>query len=223
MGEDGAVEQRAGSHSWEPEDDDDYQAANAELKERFATWCTGTGIDVDADAPEAPIHYKWGYLDGHLTRWTRRDLDEVYLELYPAKVIVEDAELGDVLVEARAFVTFLIETGLLDTESEPGDVLLGHLDQIEGRFRSNMADVSRYSFGKRFWQSAVAEGVTPDDPEALEAFMAKFNARPRAEREALMGREPQVLPRPRVTGRFTPPGTKPRPKQSSAKRRKGRR
>jgi hypothetical protein len=25
-------------------------------------------------------------VDGHLTRWTRRDLDEVYLELHPAKV-----------------------------------------------------------------------------------------------------------------------------------------
>lgn len=215
------MEQGVGSHSWEPEDEHDYQALNAELKERFATWCSDTGTDVDADAPESPIHYKWGYLDGHLTRWTRRDLDEVYLELYPAKVIVEDDELSDVMAEARAFVTFLIDTGLLDTGSEPGKVLLEHLDEIEGRFRANMADTSRYSFGKRLWSEAVAEGVRLDDPEAVEAFMARFNARPRAERDAVLDGGLKSGNRRVSTGRFTPRGTPPRPRPSKrAKRRR---
>jgi hypothetical protein len=208
--------------AWSPSSEGEYEVARSDLKRRFAAWRTDKGIDVEVDAPEAPIHYKWGYLDGHLTRWTRDDLDEVYLELYPAKVIVGEDEVAEVLTEARAFMTFLADTGLLASGSETAAVLLEHLDQIEGRFLSNMADASRYSFGKRLWMAAAAEGVHPDDPEAVDAFMANFNARPRAEREALLGRGPQVLPRPTVTGRFTPPGTKPRPKQSSAKRRKRR-
>jgi len=208
---------------WCPESDEDYEAARSELKERFAAWCSDTGTDVDLDAPEAPIHYKWGFLDRRLTCWKRNDLAEIYLELYPAKVMVDEEGLADVMAQAKAFLTFLAETDLLDADSEPIDLLLGHLDLIEPHFRRNMADTSRFSFGKRLWTTAAAEGVRIDDPKAVEAFMANFNARPRAEREAVLGRGPQVLPRPQTTGRVTPPGTKPRPKPSSAKRRKHKR
>jgi hypothetical protein len=205
---------------WEPEGDDDYESANAELKARFAAWAADESLAVDPDAPEGLLHYKWGYVDGHLTRWTRRDLNEIYLELYPAKVMAELDELDEVLAEARAFLTFLSATGLLDEESEPAEVLLDHLGRIEGQFRANMADRSRYSFGKRLWTEAATEGVRLDDPAAVEAFMARFNARPRAERDAILGEGPKPNRRA-ATGRFTPPGTPPRP--GSGKRPKRRR
>ena len=111
------------------------------------------------------------------------------------------------------------ETGLLDSESEPADVLVDHLDTIEKQFRLNMADASRYSFGKRLWTTAQAEGVRLDDRVSVEAFMADFNARPIAQRDAILG--PGLPPRPAATGRFTPPGTRPR--APSAKRHKRRR
>ncbi|HVA04180.1 MAG TPA: hypothetical protein VMU64_10570 [Acidimicrobiales bacterium] len=205
---------------WSPESEEDYEVARRALKKRFAQWRTSVGAAPDKDAGEAPIHYKWAFLDGHLTRWSCADLDEVYLELHPAKVMVDDEDLGDVLDEAKAFVTFLDETGLLAPDSEPADVLVDHLDAIEGQFRHNMADVSRFSFGKRLWTSAQTEGVRLDDPASVETFMAEFNARPRAEREAILGRGRGHTPRPASTGRITAPGT--RPKTASAKRRKRR-
>lgn len=70
---------------WSPESEKGYETARSYLKERFARWCAGNGTDLEADAGEVPIHYKWGYLDGHLTRWRCRELDEVYLELHPAR------------------------------------------------------------------------------------------------------------------------------------------
>ncbi len=205
---------------WEPESDEEYEAASTELKRRFAVWATRGDAVFDPEAPEGLLHYKWGYVDGHLTRWTRRDLDEIYLELYPAKVMADADELDEVLAEAKMFLTFLSETGLLDEESEPADVLLDHLGRLDGRFRANMADTSRYSFGKRLWTEAAAEGVRPDDPAAVEAFMARFNARPRAERDAILGGGLKSGNRRAPTGRFTPPGTPPRP--GSRKRRKRR-
>jgi len=54
---------------WEPEGEDDCEAANAELKERFATTVANKGLAVDPDAPEGLLHHNWGYVDGHLTRW----------------------------------------------------------------------------------------------------------------------------------------------------------
>ncbi len=205
---------------WEPEDDDEYVSASAELKERFATWVANEGLPVGLDAPEALLHYKWGYVDGHLTRWRRRDLDEVLLELYPAKVMADSDDLDEVLAEARAFLAFLAATGLLDGESEPAGVLLDHLGAIDGQFRSNMADQSRFSFGKRLWTDAAAEGVRLDDPAAVEAFMARFNARPHSERDAILGGGLKSGNRPQALGRFTPPGTPSR--RSSPKRRKRR-
>jgi hypothetical protein len=210
-----------GASRWQPEDDDEYESASAELKARFVTWASLRNDDAfDPDAPEGLLHYKWAYVDGHLTRWRRGDLSEIYLELYPAKVMAELDELDEVLAEAKMFLAFLAETGLLDEESEPVDVLVDHIGAIEGRFRSNMADRSRFSFGKRLWTEAAVEGVRPDDPAAVEAFMARFNARPRAERDAILGEGLKSGNRPQASGRFTPPGTRPRP--SSGKRRKRR-
>ena len=208
------------SHSWETEDEDDYEAANAELKRRFAAWAHDKGLEVERDGPEGLLHYKWGYVDGHLTRWRRRDLYEIYLELYPAKVMAEVDELDGILVEAKTFLSFLAETDLLDEESESLEVLCDFLDEIGPEFRVHMADTSRYSFGKRLWTEAAGEGVSPDDPAAVEAFMNRFNSRPRGERDTILGRG--VMPAgPRVTsGRFTPPGT---PSRSSGKRRKRKR
>jgi hypothetical protein len=222
VSKDGVVIDATAPFDWSPESNEEYEIARTELKKRFDAWCVDIGATVERDAPEGPIHYKWTFLDGRLTHWTRNDLAELYVEIYPAKVMVDEEDLGDVLAEGKAFLTFLAETGLLDTDSEPIDLLLGHLEVIEPHFRRNMADPSLFSFGKRLWTAAAAEGVRPDDPEAVEVFMANFNARPRAERDAVLGRGPTVLPRPKPTGRVTPPGTRPRPK-ASAKRRKHKR
>ena len=113
--------------NWWPDDEDDYEVARAELKKRFATWRGTEGDDSDA---ELPIHHKWTYGSGHLTRWTRRDLDEIYLEIYPAKVIVAEDELGEVLDEARQFMTFLADEDLLDSESDSLDLLVEHVNAL---------------------------------------------------------------------------------------------
>ncbi len=131
LDQDGVVDTTASR--WGPESDEEYEAALAELKRRFSAWVSESDDAVDPDAPEGLLHYKWGYVDGHLTRWTRRDLDEIYLELCPAKVMAGPDELDEVLAEAAMFVTYLSETGLADEESEPADVLVEHLARIEGR------------------------------------------------------------------------------------------
>lgn len=185
-----------------PESDKDYEAARSYLKERFAAWARASGIELDGDAGEALIHYKWGYLDGNLSCWRRSDLDQIYLELHPAKVIVEPDELDDVLAEGRAFMAFLDAEDLLDEASDPAEVLIDHLRRIEGRFRRYMADPARYGFGKRLWSAAAAAGVSLDDEKAVNSFMEEFNSRSSQERQAVLG--------PKLKGRFTPPGTGPK-------------
>ena len=164
-----------------------------------------------------------GVSRGHLNRWTCDDLDEVYLELHPAKVVVEEDDLGSVLAEAKAFISYLDESGILDPTSDDPDVLHDHLDRMEGQFRSNMADASRYSIGKRFWTAAAAEGVQLGEERAVHTFMETFNARTRAERGTILDGQVRNRSSREATGRFTPPGTIPRPRHSSSSRRRRRR
>jgi hypothetical protein len=213
------MEREVPTRSWHPRDDDDYEAANGELKKRFAAWVADEGIEVDPESAELMLHYKWNYLDGHLTRWTRDNLNQLYLEVFPAKVMVEKDDLGREMEEARAFLRFLSTTGLLDEKSASIDALIEHIGHIEPEFRKNMADPSLFSMGKRLWTQAAAEGVRPDDPEAVQAFIQRFNARPFAERDAVLG--PPLAAMRTSFGRATPPGTRPRP--PSARRRKRRR
>ena len=139
----------APTHSWHPRDEDDYEAASAELKRRFAAWVADESVEVDPESAEPILHYKWNYLDGHLTRWTRDNLSQLYLGVFPAKVMVEEGDLQREMQEARAFLRFLSETGFLDEESAPLDVLIEHLGRIEPEFEKNMGDPALFSMGKR--------------------------------------------------------------------------
>ena len=207
---------------WEPESEEDYEVARSELKRRFAAMACGRRRSSPmSDAGEAPIHYKWAYVDGHLTRWRRRDLDEIYLELYPAKVMVEDDDLDEVLDEAKTFITFLAETGLLDADSESG--------RRAGRPSRRDRDAVPPQHGRRLAlqlrQAAVDEARRPKGSASTTRRRSRRSwptSTPgrRAERDAILGRGLPADGRP-PPGRFTPPGT--RPKAPSAKRRKRRR
>ena len=194
-----------------------YEAARQQLRAAFTRWAETTSTELGPDSFEELVHYKWGYLDGHLTRWARADLDAVLLELFPAKMIVDDDDLAQVIPETVAFIGFLADTDLLDPASEDPELLRAHLHQLEARFRQHMADPSRYSPGKRLGLAMAAAGVQPDDEQAVAAFIERFNTRPIAERDAVFGRRAQTLG---GTGRFTPPGTQPRPKTTKRRHRR---
>ncbi len=198
-----------------PQTDEEYEAARVYLKREFASWGAKTGVKLEADAGESPIHYKYHYLDGHLTRWTCADLDQIYLQLHPAKVIVDTDELDGVLAEASAFMRFLADAELLDPTSDgPGD-LADHIAAMGPAFRENMADTSRFSVGKALWSTAMAEGVELDDEASVQSIIQRFNARPRAERDRVFG---HAIPSS-ISGRATPPGTRPRQARAKRKRR----
>ena len=188
MGDHGQMAGRVARFDPCPSTEAGYEAARRRLRSDYRRWAERSGTGYGPDSFEELVHYKWGYLDGHLTRWRRSDLDAVLLELFPAKVIVEDDDLDDVIPETASFIGFLADSGLLDPASDDREVLCRHLGEIEARFRRRMADRSRYSPGKAFWLAAAAAGVSPDDEQAVAAFAEAFNARSLSERAAVLGR-----------------------------------
>lgn len=213
--DDGAVIGRTARFDPDPSTPAGYQSARRYLRRAFTRWASTTGVDFGPDSFEELVHYKRGHLDGHLTRWRRADLDEVLLELFPAKVIVEADDLQGVVPEAQTFVTFLADAGLLDPESDEPEQLRIHLGKIEHRFIRRMADRSRYSWGKRFWLGAAEAGVTPDDKRAVAAYIETFNARPESERRAVIGQAGSVG---QLRGRLTLAATPSQSSRSSDRR-----
>ena len=45
---------------------------------------------------EQVLDLKWGYLGGDLDHWSPEDVEEILLGLYPAKVMLDAAEIVDV-------------------------------------------------------------------------------------------------------------------------------
>jgi hypothetical protein len=213
--DDEAVTGRIARFDPDPTTEARYRVSRQHLRRAFTRWSTATGCPFGPDSFEELVHYKWGYLDGHLTRWRCADLDEVLLELFPAKVIVGKDDLKDVVPEAQAFISFLADTGILDPDSDEPDKMRLHLSQVERRFVRRMADRRRYSWGKRFWLSAAEAGVDPGDKRAVAANIENFNARPQAERNAIIELGRSAGQR---RGRFTPPGTGSQPPRSPGQR-----
>jgi len=171
-----------------PDDEDRFFAARDELLDRFERWLDAQGrpVELRADA-ELVLGFKWGYLDGHLGRWRVADLDELLLELYPRKVVV-DRELAELTVPAVAgLLEFLDEQGLLVPGSDALSRLLARLEELRGPFLEALGDASRYGLGKSLVGAMLADGVDLDDDVAVGGWVEAFNAGPREERDRILG------------------------------------
>jgi hypothetical protein len=171
-----------------PDDEDRFFVARDELLDRYERWLgvQGRSVELRADA-ELVLGFKWGYLDGHLGRWRTADLDELLLELYPRKVVA-DRELAALTVPAVAgLLEFLDEQGQLVLGSDPLPRLLARLDALRGPFLEALGDASRYGLGTSLFRAMMADGVDLDDEAAVGGWVEAFNARPREERDRVLG------------------------------------
>ncbi|MEK7295615.1 MAG: hypothetical protein AAB018_03685, partial [Actinomycetota bacterium] len=120
------------------------------------------------------------------------DVEEILLGLYPAKVMLDAAEIVDVPKGFAALLRFL---GLDRPGHEPPFEVLGELaERLASRFHAAMNDEDNWSFGKRMWSTAMAEGVDLDNEAALGQWVEGFNQRSIGERDQILGRLPVPPP-----------------------------
>lgn len=124
------------------------------------------------------------------TDWTAESLERLLLREYPGQVVVAEAEIDVVPPAASALLHAL---GF----DELADVALG----LAAVFGERMRDPAAWSMGKRLMQAALADGADPEDPDAMDAWLAAFNERSEAARAEVLG----PLPGEAV------PGPQPRP------------
>ena len=115
----------------------------------------------------------------------RPDLAEYLLDYFPRKVSVEDETLHAVPECVRAFLGFLDARGSLS--GEPLEQLEQACEELSDEFLEHARDSSHWGLAKSMVMRMQAEGLDPSAAGALDAWMTDFNARPREERDAIIG------------------------------------
>jgi hypothetical protein len=168
-----------------PDDEGAFSVARDELVSRFEL--SPGGHDLGWVAAQV-LDFKWGYLDGDLSRWEPEDVADILLGLYPAKVMLDPDDLDRVVAGFAGFLRFLGDDGIVPAGHAAR--LAESVERLAPRFRAAAMDESNWSMGKRLWSQTRSEGVDPSDPDAVQRFMDDFNQRSFAERDAVLGPSP---------------------------------
>ncbi|GAA4094216.1 hypothetical protein [Actinomadura miaoliensis] len=112
-------------------------------------------------------------------------LRRLLLEVFPETVVAGADEVPDILATAHRLVAFLGESGAVPAARAAE--LTAELDALAPRFAEvvTAADTAeRQAAAEVIHGMMVAEGVDPDDAEAVERWVREFEALPEAERFA---------------------------------------
>ncbi len=164
-----------------PEQRDEFDAARDALVQRFEA-ATGSGLGW---AARDVLFYKWQYFDDDLTAWSVDAVESLLFEIFPAKVELGSNDAGDFVAGFASFLRFLSSEHLLSEGT--GERLARRIEDARPEFEAAMTDVERFSPGKRLIAEMIADGVDPTDQEAMDRWVARFNARSFEERDRVLG------------------------------------
>ncbi|MGH2499641.1 MAG: hypothetical protein ACRDF0_06085, partial [Candidatus Limnocylindria bacterium] len=196
---------------------DDDERAEAELRdaaddltEAFAAALEEAGSPLAEHGPfvaHCMLDWKIGYADGALLRWTLGDLRELLLDWFPRKVTADDETIAVGVDAVAAFLRFLAGEELLDAPV-PLASLEAAVERLRPRFEAACRDPRNWGLAKSMFAGMSADGVDPGDPEAVQDWIADFNARSREERDVILGP---------AMDRISAPGRAPAPKRAKRK------
>lgn len=202
-----------------PRDPEEPEAAHARadvLVEAFAEHLEAQAEVDPLVAEHGPwvahtfLTYKIEYRDGELHWITSADLAEYLLEHAPRKGSSDEETLAATPPGLVAFLAFLAgEEGRVG--EAPVEELVAVVERHAQRFVAASRDPRRWGPAKTMVEAMRSEGVEPTDQEAIDAWLADFNSRPRSERDRVLG--PMLDPAPRAGA----PKRAPRRRNKAAK------
>jgi hypothetical protein len=136
-------------------------------------------------ALRAIVEYRSNHADGDLWRWSPTVVELGLVDWIPRKSLLEEAEIAILPDALRAVVRVAAERKGL----EEADVAmsLAEIDRQEPAYRAAMADGSMQGPATLVARLMRDDGVELTDPDSVERWLTGFNARPRSERDALIG------------------------------------
>jgi hypothetical protein len=195
----GDILQALSGRPTDEEDEEDEQGPDQDrerLLEGYRRWVTQRGLPGDDWVAAQILDFKESYLGGGLGCWRVADLDELFLYLYPRKVVLGAEDLPEVLPATGRFLEFLGGNGMLAPGSDPLPRLLRALKRLSGPFLAEMQNPASFGMAKSLFAGMATEGVDPTDRASVDAWIRDFNARSYAERDRILsqGSSPGTAP-----------------------------
>ena len=176
-------------------EDETRLAAVDALASEAEEWLEGKGERERAEAAAFAVglmgDFRAFYLDADLTGWSAQELEEFLLDWVPRKVSLTGDDAAGFPEAVADALGFLGATGRLGEQQ--AEALVAQVRRLEDDFVQGMADPALAGPAKLLFEAMSAEGVEPGDPEAMQAWLDDFNARPFEERDRILG--PALPPR----------------------------
>ncbi|MFE0578055.1 hypothetical protein [Streptomyces sp. NPDC058874] len=157
---------------FEPEAEEEFEAARGLLVDRLARWAGEQGQPVDGFTAEAILDYRHGATaDGRLGLWEPRHVEELLLTWLPQNVTeLPGEERSDAPGTLRTLLRYLHAAQLADPRGPVLQDSLATVGEFAERHPVAMADRTRWGPAK-FWAMTAAEhGVDVRDGAALQRF-----------------------------------------------------
>jgi hypothetical protein len=166
-------------------DEDALRAEIDRLDAALDAWWAGKGFDEEwrglvTYVGHTMADFQACYGGGDVADWNAIDLGDYMLEFVPRKVGIEDGHI-ELFPEAVAEVfRFIAAIGSLDSEAaeELGKAALAAAD----RFAATARDPRNFGLAKAMTAAMLEDGVDLGDQEAIQRWIAAYNALPEEER-----------------------------------------
>lgn len=130
------------------------------------------------------VDYRCDYGDGDPLRWSPGLVEVCLGDWFPRKITADDETMAAVPDTTRAWMRYAARRRGLD-EVVAAETLAA-VDDMEAAFLEAAADPACFGMAKSIAMAMLADGVEAGDGEAMQDWIARFNARPESERRALL-------------------------------------
>jgi hypothetical protein len=130
------------------------------------------------------VDYRCDYGDGDPLRWSPALVEVCLGDWFPRKITADEKTMAAVPGTMRAWLRYVARR--CGTDEVVAAETLAAVDEVEAAFLKAAADPACYGMAKSLAMAMIADGVEPGDDEAMQNWIVGFNARPEAERRALL-------------------------------------
>ncbi|MFI2371934.1 hypothetical protein [Streptomyces sp. NPDC018833] len=157
---------------FEPEAEEEFEAACGLLVDRLVRWAGEQGLPADGFTAEAALDYRHGAtVDGRLGLWEARHVEELLLSWLPQTVTeLPGEERSDAPGTLRTLLRYLHAAQLADPRGPALQDSLAAVDAVAERYPAAMADRTRWGVAKFWAMTAAEQGGDVLDGAALQRF-----------------------------------------------------
>lgn len=163
----------------------DAAAREALVDEFLATPDAPADDEVTRSILDHCLTARCDFGDGDPLRWSPTVVEMFLLDFLPRKATLDAGQIRAVPDVLRRWVGFALERRGLDRRWI--DETQAAIDPLTPEFRRLVTDPSSFGPAKAMTNAMLADGVDLGDPEAVQAWIDAFNARPFEERDAFLG------------------------------------